>query len=74
MTCLQTRYGKGAAAIRRHLPKENIDQYGKVRRLDGGDMMHASLLVHSPEDGRDTTFVRVCPFTTPTLFSKLIDK
>lgn len=71
MTCLQTRYGKGAAAIRRHLPKENIDQYGKVRRLDGGDMMHASLLVHSQEDSRDATFVRVCPFKIGSFIFKL---
>ncbi|KZV91671.1 hypothetical protein EXIGLDRAFT_675855 [Exidia glandulosa HHB12029] len=43
------------AAIKSRLP-HHIEEWGKVRRLDGGDTMHAADLIVNEE--RDMTFVR----------------
>jgi hypothetical protein len=40
------------------LPKD-VEQWGKLRRLEGGDIMHAHDVVSKRMDGRDATFVRV---------------
>jgi hypothetical protein len=45
--------------IRPQLQTASLRQYGKVRHLDGGDVMHASALVAVGDDHRDATFVRV---------------
>jgi hypothetical protein len=37
----------------------SLQQYGKVRHLNGGDLMNASALVAFGDDRRDATFVRV---------------
>lgn len=42
------------------LRKAKLCQYGKVRRLQGGDMMHASALVSIGDDKRDASYVWVC--------------
>src|SRR5262245_27970138 len=57
--CLATRFNLSVAQIRRHLEKARIKQYGKVKRLGGGDIMNASMLVPVGEDRRDASFIRV---------------
>jgi hypothetical protein len=45
--------------IRPHLRTASLVQYGKLRRLDGGDTMNASTMGEFSDDRRDATFVRV---------------
>jgi hypothetical protein len=78
---LATRFNTTVAAVRRNLHADQIVQWGKVRRTDGGDTMKASSLVMPQEDKRDATFVRVsifhCFVTTILTFTKyevLVDK
>ena len=56
---LSTRFNIPVKDIRPHLRNAKLKQYGKVRRLDGGDTMNASELVPVSGDLRDATFVRV---------------
>jgi DeoR/GlpR family transcriptional regulator of sugar metabolism len=57
---LATRFGVTVATIKRHLKPQNIEQWGKLQRIDGGDTMNASALqTLAGEDRRDATFVRV---------------
>jgi hypothetical protein len=56
---LQTRYKKPANVIRRYLDVNEIESWGKVKILNGGDTINASSLVKSQEDRRDASFVRV---------------
>ena len=56
---LSTRYNKPASTIREYFSVQNVQQWGRVRRLDGGDDMYASALCRSAEDKRDATFIRV---------------
>ncbi|KAH7096495.1 hypothetical protein BKA62DRAFT_822291 [Auriculariales sp. MPI-PUGE-AT-0066] len=48
-------YSVDAAVIRPHVPHQ-VETWGKVRRLDGGDTMHAANL--AKPTGRDMTFIR----------------
>ncbi|KAJ7234807.1 hypothetical protein C8J57DRAFT_1574508 [Mycena rebaudengoi] len=61
---LSTRFEKPANIIRQHFDPETVDQWGKVERLQGGDKMLTSALMHSTEDRRDATYVR---------YSQLVD-
>ncbi|TDL13665.1 hypothetical protein BD410DRAFT_846724 [Rickenella mellea] len=54
---LATRFNVSVNVARRHLPDE-IFQYGKVRRIDGGDTMSASEITKSSVDRRDASYVR----------------
>ncbi|KAI0052234.1 hypothetical protein FA95DRAFT_1669516, partial [Auriscalpium vulgare] len=54
-SALATRYSISVAAAKKYLPNE-LEQWGKVRRLEGGDMMHARGLVS--DGGRDASYVR----------------
>jgi hypothetical protein len=56
---LATRFCVQPKVARKFLP-ENVEQWGKLRRLEGGDIMHAHDIVRKRMDGRDATFVRVC--------------
>ena len=38
---------------------EVVEQWGKLRRLEGGDIMHAHDIVSQRKDGQDASFVRV---------------
>ena len=58
--CLSTRYDKSMAVIRKYFDPANVEQWAKVQRLDGGDRMLASSMMHAElEDQRDATYVRV---------------
>ena len=56
---LATRYEKSVTAIRSHFSQDFVEQWGRVRWLEGGDDMYASSLAHITEDSRDATFIRV---------------
>jgi hypothetical protein len=56
---LATRFDISVSKVRPCLRKAAIKQYGKVRRLDGGDTMNAATLVSTHDDYRDASFVRV---------------
>jgi hypothetical protein len=57
--CLATRFDLTTNDISPHLQTASLRQYGKVRRVDGGDVMSASSVVAMGDDRRDATFVRV---------------
>ena len=60
LVCLATRYNKTVGAVRRHVSVNDIELWGKVQIVGGGDTMVASsLLKYSQEDSRDATYVRV---------------
>jgi hypothetical protein len=48
----------GIAAARKYIPAQ-LSQWGKVRRLEGGDTMHARDLVRFSERDRDASYVCV---------------
>ena len=39
---------------------EDVEQWGKLCRLEGGDIMHAHDIVSKCMDGRDASFIHVC--------------
>ena len=55
---LATRFGVRPMVARKFLP-EAVEQWGKLRRLEGGDIMHAHAIVCKRMDGRDASFIRV---------------
>jgi len=58
---LATHFDVTAKVIRRLIPKDSqFLQYGRVYRLEGGDIMHARELKTPQSDSRDMSFVRVC--------------
>ena len=56
---LATRFCVESKVTRKFLP-EDVEQWGKLRRLEGGDIMHVDNIVPKRMDGRDASFVRVC--------------
>jgi hypothetical protein len=60
LVCLATWYDKTVGAVRRHLSISDIEVWGKVQIVGGGDTMVASSLVKtSQDDSRNATYVRV---------------
>ena len=55
---LATRFNVRKAIAKQHVPHQ-IEQWGKVRRMEGGDTMVSILLGKSHLDRRDATHVRV---------------
>ena len=55
---LVTRFGVESKVARKFLP-DDIEQWGKLRRLEGGDIMHTHDIVSKRMDGRDASFIRV---------------
>jgi len=55
---LATRFGVFPRVARKYLP-EDVEQWGKLRCLEGGDIMHAYKIVSKCIDGQDATFIRV---------------
>ena len=55
---LVTRFRVQPKVAKKFLP-EAVEQWGKLRRLEGGDIMHAHDIVPKRMDGRDASFIRV---------------
>jgi hypothetical protein len=55
---LATRFCVRPKVASKFLP-EAVEQWGKLRRLEGGDIMHAGNIAPKRMDGRDASFVRV---------------
>ncbi len=55
---LATWFCVSPRVARKFLP-EVVEQWGKLRRLEGGDIMHAYDIVSKCKDGRDASFIRV---------------
>jgi hypothetical protein len=72
---LATRFDTGIRLIRRLLANAEIEEWGKVRRVDSdaGDTMHASFLGVPRDDARDATYVRV-RYLSPCVIITLIAK
>ena len=70
VNCLATRFCVKPTVARKFLP-EAVEQWGKLRRLEGGDIMHADDIVPKRMDSRDASFVRVRELLL-SIFSKLI--
>ena len=58
---LATRFDTSIGLVRQHLVHADIEEWGKVRRIDSdaGDTMQASSLRVTQDDTRDATYVRV---------------
>ena len=70
-TCLATRFNVHKSVVRTVVKlDQEIIQFGKVRRLQGGDLMTGRHFVNKSEDTRDASFVRVeyCPLSLYALF------
>jgi len=65
---LATRFNVLSWVAKKIIP-EVIEQWGKLRRLEGGDIMHVHKIVSRHRDGQDTSFVHVCDF----FFWKILD-
>ena len=68
-TCLATRFNVKKNVIQSVIKLDQpITPYGRVTRLEGGDLMIGQDLVPQTDDSRDASFVRVesCPFHTLT--------
>jgi len=59
LVCLATRFNLEVKDIRPHLQTASLKQYGKVRHLDGGEVMNAAALIAVGDDHRDVTFIHV---------------
>lgn|SRR5882762_1727919 len=61
MAALATRFGIQMAQVRPHLDAAEIEDWGKIRRIDSdaGDTMCASIVAPLQDDSRDATYVRV---------------
>lgn len=59
VACLSTRFNLPMKEVQPHLRTASLVQYGKLRRLDGGDTMNASTMGEFSDDRRDATFIRV---------------
>ena len=58
MNGLVTRFGVLLNVAKKFLP-EVVEQWGKLRRLEGGDIMHAHDIISKRWDGWDASFIRV---------------
>ena len=55
---LATRFCVLPRVARKFIP-EDVEQWGKLRHLEGGDIMHAHDIVPKCMDGRDVSFIHV---------------
>ncbi|KAJ7258664.1 hypothetical protein C8J57DRAFT_1436814 [Mycena rebaudengoi] len=56
--CLSTCFDTSVTIVNKYFNPAAVDQWAKIQRLDGGDRMLASSMVHAMEDRRDATYVR----------------
>jgi hypothetical protein len=75
LKALATRFDVTLSIVRRHVGADHIEQWGKVRRIDGdgGDTMVASALATKQRDSRDATFVRVRIFWSAQVFEFVLN-
>jgi hypothetical protein len=60
LACLATRFGVQKSVVQSVIKLDRpIVQYGRVSRLEGGDLMIGRHFVKQTEDSRDASFVRV---------------
>jgi hypothetical protein len=60
LACLATRFNVKKNIIQSIIKLDTpIAQYGRVTRLEGGDLMIGRDLVPQTEDSRDASFIRV---------------
>ncbi|KAJ7812827.1 hypothetical protein B0H14DRAFT_2377408, partial [Mycena olivaceomarginata] len=56
---LSTRYEQALSTVKKYFAPENVEQWAKVKRLEGGDQMLASSMMQADlDDRRDATYVR----------------
>ena len=67
MNSLATRFCVEAKVAKKFLP-EAVEKWGKLHRIEGGDIMHAHNIVPKRMDGRDASFVRVCELLSNIFF------
>jgi len=58
MSGLATQFNVLSQVAKKIIP-EVIEQWGKLRHLEGGDIMHAHKIVSRCRDGQDASFVCV---------------
>ena len=56
---LVTRFCVSPKVMRKFL-LEDVEQWGKLRHLEGGDIMHTHDIVPKCMDGCDASFIHVC--------------
>ena len=56
---LATQFSVSSKVARKFL-LEVVEQWGKLHRLEGRDIMHAHNIVSKHMDGRDVSFIHVC--------------
>jgi len=65
--CFATRFEKRLELVREYFSMDKVKQWARVRRLEGGDDMHAAGLSVESEDQRDATFIWVRVFRSTFL-------
>ncbi|RDX43780.1 hypothetical protein OH76DRAFT_1458261 [Lentinus brumalis] len=55
--CLATRFNVTMATARRHVPKR-LQQWGRILRLEGGDLIRAADLISESQNSRDASWIR----------------
>ncbi len=60
--CLATRFNVTMATARRHVPKR-LQQWGRILRLEGGDLIRAADLISESQNSRDASWIRVSSAT-----------
>jgi hypothetical protein len=71
ISALRTRYRIRSLDAAKILPTA-VEQWGKVRRLEGGDTMYARELVPDRQTSRDASFVRVRSESSKKLVCQLM--
>jgi len=56
---LATRFCALPKVVRKFI-LEDVEQWGKLHCLEGGDIIHVHDIVPKHMDGRDTSFIHVC--------------
>jgi len=56
---LATQFSVFPRVARKYL-LEDVEQWGKLCHLEGGDIMHAYKIVSKRMDSQDATFIHVC--------------
>lgn len=66
--CLVTRFDLSPEIVRNNVQIGDIEEWAKVQRLQGGDLMLAAHLASKSESRRDATFIRVWESSVYSVF------